>query len=70
VSFFHSHSPLIIINLNNQPQRRQCKTRLETHFKNVEAVIGYYGGCCVEVDGNRSMDAVFASVARAIDEAK
>jgi hypothetical protein len=43
---------------------------LETHFKNVEAVIGYYGAVCVEIDGNRSMDAVFSSIADAIDEAK
>lgn len=48
----------------------KCKTRLETHFKNVEAVIGYYNAACVEVDGNRSMDAVFASICTAIDAAK
>lgn len=48
----------------------QCKTRLETHFKNVEAVMGYYNTCCVEVDGNRAMDAVFATVCSAIDQAK
>ena len=50
--------------------REQCKTRLETHFKNVEAVMGYYNTCCIDVDGNRSMDAVFASVCNAIEEAK
>lgn len=48
----------------------KAKTRLETHFKNVEAVLGYYGAVCVEVDGNRSMDAVFSSVCGAIDEVK
>lgn len=48
----------------------KCKTRLETHFKNVEAVMGYYNTCCVEVDGNRAMDAVFATVCSAIDQAK
>lgn len=52
------------------PGPPQCKTRLETHFKNVEAVIGYYDTCCVEVDGNRSMDAVFSTVCGAIEEAK
>jgi hypothetical protein len=29
----------------------QCKTRLDTHFQNVENVIGYYRDCCVEVRG-------------------
>lgn len=27
----------------------QCKTRLETHFKNVDAVVGYYTDCICEV---------------------
>lgn len=27
----------------------QCKTRLETHFKNVDAVINYYRDCLCEV---------------------
>jgi hypothetical protein len=27
----------------------QCKTRLETHFKNVDSVIGYYRDCLCEV---------------------
>jgi hypothetical protein len=27
----------------------QCKTRLETHFKNVDSVINYYNDCLCEV---------------------
>eukprot|EP00877_Chromochloris_zofingiensis_P006309 jgi/Chrzof1/1931/Cz10g26210.t1 len=48
----------------------KCKTRLETHFKNVENVIGYYRQCCVEIDGNRSMDAVFSNICQVLDECK
>ena len=47
----------------------KVKTRLETHFKNVDAVIGYYRDALVEVDGNRGMDAVFSDIGKALDEA-
>jgi hypothetical protein len=32
--------------------------------------MGYYNVCCVEIDGNRSMDAVFSSVCQAIEECR
>jgi len=48
----------------------KVKTRLEVYFKNINSVMGYYKDCCVEVDGNRSIDAVFSSISQAIDECK
>jgi adenylate kinase family enzyme len=67
---FHPPASSCTLDPQPPPPPAQCKTRLETHFKNVEAVMGYYNVCCVEVDGNRSMDAVFSSVCAAIDEAQ
>eukprot|EP00882_Tetradesmus_deserticola_P006169 GHRQ01006494.1.p1 GENE.GHRQ01006494.1~~GHRQ01006494.1.p1 ORF type:complete len:272 (+),score=128.50 GHRQ01006494.1:329-1144(+) len=48
----------------------KCKTRLETHFKNVDSVIGYYTNCLCEIDGNHSIDAVFSAICTAVDAAK
>ncbi|BDA40526.1 probable adenylate kinase 2, chloroplastic [Coccomyxa sp. Obi] len=38
------------------------RNRLATHHKNVEAVVGYYKDMLVEVNGQRSMDEVFAEI--------
>ncbi|KAI7845554.1 hypothetical protein COHA_000845 [Chlorella ohadii] len=44
--------------------------RLRTYHANVDAVIGYYKEQLVEIDGTQSMDEVFASIQKAIDNAK
>lgn len=48
----------------------KVKSRLEVHHANVNAVLGYYQQELVEIDGQRSMDAVFSSVAQVLREAK
>lgn len=48
----------------------KARTRLETHFNNVDAVLGFYSDVIVHVDGDRSMDDVFNSVCDAIDKAR
>lgn len=48
----------------------KAKTRLDTHFSNVDAVVGYYQDVIVPIDGNRSMPAVFDSICAALDAAK
>ncbi|EIE26817.1 adenylate kinase in complex with the inhibitor P1,P5-Bis(Adenosine-5'-)pentaphosphate [Coccomyxa subellipsoidea C-169] len=40
----------------------KLRNRLATHHKNVEAVVGYYKDMLVEVNGQRSMDEVFAEI--------
>jgi len=45
----------------------KCKVRLDTYHKNVDAVIGYYKNLMVEIDGNQSMDKVFANISHVID---
>lgn len=47
----------------------KCKTRLETHFKNVDSVIKYYQDCLCEIEGDHAMDAVFSSICCALDAA-
>jgi adenylate kinase len=48
----------------------QAVTRLQTHFSNVDAVIGYYKNVMVTIDGNRAMDAVFESICNTMDKLK
>lgn len=48
----------------------KCKTRLETHFSNVDSVIGYYRDCLCEIEGDHPMDAVFSSICKALEETK
>ena len=40
--------------------------RLKTYHDNVNAVVGYYEDVLVEIDGNRSMDDVYASIKKAL----
>ncbi|WIA16468.1 hypothetical protein OEZ85_013152 [Tetradesmus obliquus] len=47
----------------------KCKTRLETHFKNVDSVIGYYRDCLCEIEGDHSMEAVASAISAALDQA-
>lgn len=47
----------------------KAKTRLATHHSNVNAVLGFYKDVTVEVDGNRGMDAVYASIEAALKAA-
>lgn len=48
----------------------KVRNRLETYHKHVDAVVGYYKDALVEIDGNRGMDEVWASVAEAIESAR
>ncbi|GAX81376.1 hypothetical protein CEUSTIGMA_g8807.t1 [Chlamydomonas eustigma] len=48
----------------------KCKVRLDTYHKNVDAVIGYYKNLMVEIDGNQSMEKVFANISQVIDAVK
>jgi adenylate kinase len=43
--------------------------RLDTHRRNVDAVMGYYADKCVPVKGDRAMAEVFSSIEQALDEA-
>lgn len=45
----------------------KAKVRLDTYHNNVDAVVGYYKKVLFEVDGTRSMDAVFSDCCLAID---
>lgn len=47
----------------------KVRRRLETYNKNVEAVVGYYKDQRVDIDGNKDMDEVFASIKSVIDGA-
>jgi adenylate kinase len=47
----------------------KVRNRLQTHHKNVDAVVGYYKDVMVEIDGNKSMDEVFGAVMKAIEGA-
>lgn len=48
----------------------KAKTRLETHFSNVDAVLGYYTDTTVAINGNRSMPEVFDSICEVLDKAR
>jgi adenylate kinase len=41
--------------------------RLETHHRNVDAVMGYYADKCVPIKGDRGMAEVFGSIETALD---
>jgi adenylate kinase len=43
--------------------------RLETHHRNVDAVMGYYSDKCVPIKGDRGMADVFGSIEQALDAA-
>ncbi|GLI59156.1 hypothetical protein VaNZ11_000981 [Volvox africanus] len=47
----------------------KCRVRVATHNANVGAVVGYYKDVLREIDGTKSMDAVFEDISAALDEA-
>ena len=55
------------LTIRSDDTEEKCKVRLETYHKNVDAVLGYYKGKVVEIDGNKSMSVVFGSIEKAID---
>lgn len=44
------------------------RTRLATYHANLEAVLGYYSEVVVQIDGARSMDAVYEDVKAALEQ--
>lgn len=55
------------LTIRSDDTEEKCRVRLSTYHANVEAVLGYYKGKVVEINGNRSMSDVFASIEVAID---
>ncbi|GIL91480.1 hypothetical protein Vretimale_18765 [Volvox reticuliferus] len=47
----------------------KCRVRVATHNANVGAVVGYYKDVMKEIDGTKSMDAVFEDISAALDNA-
>ncbi|GFR46375.1 hypothetical protein Agub_g7957 [Astrephomene gubernaculifera] len=47
----------------------KCRVRVATHNANVDAVVGYYTDCKVDIDGTQSMAEVFEAIATALDAA-
>lgn len=45
------------------------RNRLDTYHNHVDAVVGYYKDVMVEIEGDKSMEEVFASIEKAIDGA-
>ena len=45
------------------------RNRLETYHKHVDAVVSYYKDVMVEIPGDESMEEVFGSIERAIEQA-
>ncbi|GAB4813819.1 hypothetical protein N2152v2_000865 [Parachlorella kessleri] len=48
----------------------KVRNRLRTYHANVDAVVGYYKDCLVEINGNETMDHVFAAIESAIEGAR
>jgi len=55
------------LTVRSDDTEEKAKVRLDTHHKNVDAVIGYYKDIMIKIDGNRSMDAVFGDISKALD---
>jgi adenylate kinase len=68
---FKPPPPEIISRLEQRSDdtEEKVRNRLQTHHKNVDAVVGYYKDVMVEIDGNKSMDEVFGAVVKAIEGA-
>ena len=46
------------------------RNRLDTYYKHVDAVVGYYKDVLVEIEGNKSMNEVFGAIEHAIEGAR
>lgn len=57
------------LTVRSDDTEEKAKTRLQTHHSNVDAVVGYYKNIMVQIDGNRSMDAVFNDISTILDSA-
>lgn len=57
------------LQIRSDDTEEKVVVRLQTHNSNVASVLNYYQDVIVEVDGHRSMEAVFSSVHEAISQA-